>query len=438
MLAYFDCYSGISGDMTLGALVDLGVSPRDLEKSLKRNLRLRGFRLEARNVKQCGLRATRLRVIVEKKPARAGGADTPRRFPEIRQLVHASTLPERVKRKAIAAFLRLARAEAAVHRSTLNKIHFHELGSLDAIVDIAGSMLALDMLGIDEVYSSALPLGSGEIQCHHGTYPVPAPATLEVLRGVPVRLPAQAGPGDLAAPPARTGELVTPTGAAIITTIACQFDTPPLFRPTKIGYGAGSRTFPGRTNFLRVVLGEPLTPRDSAYPILRESLYLLSTEIDDMNPETYSYLLERLFEMGCLDVHLVPIQMKKNRPGVSLRILVPAARPETPTRSASPDTQEPLLNEIVAFILRETPTFGLKVQNVERYCLQRKIEKVRTKYGSILVKVGFWGDQFLKASPEYESCRSAALRHGVPFLEVYNAALAKIHTTYPPPARIKK
>jgi uncharacterized protein (TIGR00299 family) protein len=396
MLAYFDCYSGISGDMTLGALIDLGVNAKDLERALQKHLRLRGFRLETRNVTQGGLRATRLNVVINRKQ------DVPRRFSEIRCLVENSTLPESVRNKALDAFLRLARAEAAVHHHSLKNVHFHEVGCLDAIVDIAGTMLALDMLGIEEVYSSVLPLGFGEIRCQHGTYPLPAPATLEILRGVPVR------PGGIEA------ELVTPTGAAIITTVTRQFDSHPAFRCLKSGYGAGSRTFPGRTNYLRVLLGEPLASRVSTSAVLRETLYLLCTEIDDMNPETYSYLFEQLFAMGCLDVHLVPIQMKKNRPGTSLHVLV----------------QENLLEDAAAFILRETPTFGLKIQNVERYCLRRKTERVRTRYGAINVKVGFWGKEYLKASPEYESCRAAALHHGVPFLAVYNAALAKIESSY--------
>jgi hypothetical protein len=289
-------------------------------------------------------------------------------------------------------------------------VHFHEVGSLDAIIDITGTMLALELLGVDEVYSSRLRLGCGEVKCEHGIYPVPAPATVELLRGVPVE---------------RTqieAELVTPTGAAIITAIAKEFGAGMVFKSVKVGYGAGGRELAGRTNFLRVILCEPFLGGGYAEKTIHESLNVISTEIDDVNPEIYSYVFEQLFLMGCLDVHLSSIQMKKNRPGISLKVLV----------------EDKLVDKAVSFVLRETPTFGLKVHKVERYCIKRESKNVRTKYGSVKVKVGYWGEDFLKASPEYESCRELALRRKVPLIKVYNEALAKIEKIFPKESKVKK
>jgi uncharacterized protein (TIGR00299 family) protein len=392
-IAYFDCYSGISGDMTLGALVDLGLDIGALRKAL-RGLSVAGYSLKARRVIRCGISATKVDVELRKR-------NEPRRtFRDIKGLIQRSSLPQLAKQRAIEAFRKLAHAEATVHQSTVEKITFHEVGCTDAIVDIAGTMVGLEMLGIKHVYASALPIGGGTIRSHHGEYPVPAPATMELLKGVPIiTTDTQA-------------EVVTPTGAAIITTLAEQFGAFPTFRCTRIGYGAGTLELPGKTNFLRIMIGEEERARNLPYQ--KECLYLISTEIDDCNPELFTHVFDRLFALGCLDAHLMPIQMKKNRPGVTLEVL---CGPEH-------------LNVLIECIIRETTTFGVKVREVDRYCLRRRQATIRTDYGTVEVKEGYWGDELIRVTPEYRSCEALARSAGVPLLTIYNNALKQIELTY--------
>lgn len=393
-IAYFDCYSGISGDMTLGALVDLGLDVGALRKALG-GLALSGYTLQTRRVARCGVTATKVDVVTRRV------SEPKRKFRDISTMIQRSSLSRLTKQRAVEAFRKLAQAEATVHQSSVEKITFHEVGSTDAIVDITGSMLGIEMLGIDRVYCSALPIGGGTAKSHHGEYPVPAPATMELLKGVPLV------PCDI------QSELVTPTGAAIITTLAEQFGTFPLFRCTRIGYGAGMLEFPGKTNFLRIMVGDAeTTPVNHAYQ--KERLCMISTEIDDCNPEIFTYLFDRLFTLGCLDAHLMPIQMKKNRPGVTLEVLCEAD----------------CLHGLIECIIRETTTLGVKVQEVDRYCLRRKQASVQSDYGKVEVKEGYWGDELIRVTPEYRSCEALARCTGLPVLTIYNNAMKQIELTY--------
>jgi len=401
-IAFFDCYSGISGDMALGALVDLGLDVAELQRALA-SLPIEGFEIQSSIVKRSGIRATRIAVIVDE------AKDVRRTLDDLDAILDRSKLPGRALARTREAFRRLAEAEAKVHHRPIERIHFHEVGCLDAVVDIAGTMVGVELLGIERVLASPLAVGQGKIQCQHGELPVPAPATAQVLCGVPIYS------GGIEA------ELTTPTGAAIITTLAESFGPMPPMRPCRVGYGAGQREIAGQTNYLRVILGElyaekpaMTAPGDLAAHAEHETLYLLETEIDDMNPEYFSALIEGLFALGALDVHWTAVQMKKNRPGVSLQVLT-----DPPHRDAA-----------AAMIFRETSTFGLRVVAVERYCLRRSFDSVETPFGSVRVKVGYWGDQVLKVTPEYEECRRLAASSGVPLGRIYQAAAAAVERRY--------
>ncbi|MCX7014939.1 MAG: nickel pincer cofactor biosynthesis protein LarC [Candidatus Sumerlaeota bacterium] len=398
LLAYFDCSNGISGDMTLGALLDAGVDLKDLRKELKR-LPVCGWRLEAQEVRRVGVAGTLATVALSKSAAQPH-----RRYSDIRSMLEGVALPGRAGERALRAFLLLGRAEAAVHRIPLGKVHFHEVGAVDAIIDIVGSMVGLEMLGaegskipsaVEGFAASTVVVGSGEVQCGHGTLPVPAPATARLLEGAPVE----------AGPVAR--EMTTPTGAAILRALDPQFGPLPPVRLTKTAYGAGQREIPGRTNYLRLLLGEPLDSARGAGALRSDRLFVLTTEIDDMNPEHYGPALERLFRAGCRDAFLTPILMKKGRPGVSICVL----------------TDEEKRGEMLEILLRHTTTFGVKSIAVERHCLPRKRAAVATPYGMVHVKIGWWGDEVLKASPEYEDCRRLAEKANVPVGLVYQSAL---------------
>ena len=408
-IAYFDCYNGISGDMTLGALVDLGLDVAELRRGLA-SLPVEGFDIRAEAVKRQGIRATLVDVVVDE------AKDVRRTLGDLYAILDESKLPDRALARTREAFRRLAQAEAEVHRRPIDRIHFHEVGCLDAIVDIAGTMLGVELLGIERVLASPLAVGQGTIQCQHGQLPVPAPATVQILRGAPIYS------GGIEA------ELTTPTGAAIITTLAESFGPMPPMRPRAIGYGAGQREIAGHTNCLRVILGEPFEIAPAAAPsgdlaahTEHETLYLVETEIDDMNPEYFSALIEELFALGAFDVHWTPVQMKKNRPGVSLQALVDAGH-----RDAA-----------ATMIFRETSTFGLRIVAVERHCLRRSFDTIETPFGPVRVKIGYWGDRVLKVTPEYEECRRLAASSGVPLGRVYQAAAAEIERRYFAPGPVK-
>ncbi|MCX7017880.1 MAG: nickel pincer cofactor biosynthesis protein LarC [Candidatus Sumerlaeota bacterium] len=383
--AYFDCYNGISGDMTLGALVDLGVRIEALRAALAA-LPITSYKIETERVKRCGIGATLVRVIAGEHHAHRG-------FSEIRDIIANSAFSDAVKHQAIKAFHKLATAEAEIHETSMEKVRFHEVGAIDAIVDITGAMWGLEQLGVGRVIASSVCVGSGTVNTAHGIMPIPAPATAKLLEGTPI----SAGPMD--------GELTTPTGAAILTTITSEFKPLPEFMISRTGYGAGSRERKGHTNYLRVMLGEEKDAETRA-PVEKRELAIVQTEIDDMPGQLFGHLLEMLLAEGCLDAHIRPIQMKKNRPGVSIQALVEPGH----------------INRIVELMLRETATFGVKVLHCDRYCLRRAFQKIQTPYGEVSVKLGYWGDDVLKAMPEYEDCRHLAHEKRVPLIEVLNAA----------------
>jgi pyridinium-3,5-bisthiocarboxylic acid mononucleotide nickel chelatase len=393
---FFECQSGISGDMTLGALMDLGVDPKAIIEGLGA-LSALGFRLGSETVKQSGIRATRALVEVDESK------DVHRSWPELRKIVEDAKLPPRVERRALAAFERIALAEAKIHAVDINRIHFHEVGCLDAIIDVAGSMLALDILGVERVRCSPLNVGRGTVRALHGVLPVPAPATAEILKGIPCYQ------DDL------EGELVTPTGAAIIATISEGFGPMPEFTVEKTGYGAGTRVHEHRPNCLRVCAGQ-YAQSAIGQGLERERLRLLTAEMDDMSGEVFTALFERLFESGALDVNLIPIHMKKCRPGISLQVLA----------------QEAKVSALIETVLRESSTFGVKVIDVDRLCLPRRMETVETPYGTVAVKVGEWEGRLVKAKPEFDQCLQRAKEAGVSVREVLLSANQQIAVKYGP------
>jgi pyridinium-3,5-bisthiocarboxylic acid mononucleotide nickel chelatase len=380
-IAYFDCFSGISGDMVLGALIDLGLRLDELNEALS-TLDLEEFGIEAREVQSYSLRATKVDVIVPESVL-------VRTFANIRDLIVSSGLPETVKAMSLEIFMRLALAESVVHGKPVDQVHFHEVGAVDSIVDIVGSAFGIHALGITEVFSSPLPLGHGMIKTAHGSLPVPAPAVLEILedtptygRGIPT-------------------EIVTPTGAAIIKTLADAFGNAPLMRLEKTGYGAGTKDL-GVANLLRVITGEALD-----YPSEAEELAIIvSTNIDDMNPEFYDYVMERLFGAGAHDVWLTPIQMKKTRPGTVVNAL---CAPKDATT-------------IKRILIEETSTFGLRTSMVMKKAIEREVIEVETPWGKVRVKVGRESNHITSVSPEFSDCARIAGEQRVPVKEVFRKA----------------
>ncbi len=379
MIAYFDCFSGISGDMLLGALVDVGLALADLRADLSR-LPLSGYELTAERVTKAGIAGTMVRVHAEHSHTHRGLRD-------IVEIIAGASLPPEATGPAVQTFERLAAAEARVHGTTIDEVHFHEVGAVDAIVDIVGAFCGLHRLGIEKVYASALPLGGGWVDTAHGRLPVPAPATVELLRGVP----SYGGPVE--------AELVTPTGAAILTTICHDFGEMPPMTIHATGWGAGSKDLP-HPNLLRLFLGEPTTR-----PV-EQRLVLIETNIDNMNPELFGHLMERLFEAGALDVFYTPIVMKKSRPATLVSVL----------------SEPPLVDALSEILFRETTTLGLRLTEVGRRCLDREWRQVQTEYGPVRVKLGRWNDEIVSIAPEYEDCIRLAKEKGVPAKAVYDAA----------------
>lgn len=397
-LLYFDCYSGISGDMILAALLDSGVQLKSFLELLG-GLRLGGYRLKAEKVIRYGICGTNVEVQLDSSDR------VHRHLPQITALIGDSALPGPVKDKSIAVFKNLAGAEAAVHGISVDKVHFHEVGAVDAIVDIVGCVVLLHLLSVDKVCCSPLPLGRGMVQAAHGTLPLPAPATLELLKRH--RVPVYGRNTEM--------ELVTPTGAALLTTLAGTFGPPPAFTLQDVGYGAG-KLDPGYPNFLRVFIGavEDDPPVDNVN-LLEDQVWLIEANIDDLNPEIYGYLMERLFEEGALDVYFTPIQMKKNRPAVKLAVL---ASPEKFT----------FLTEIV---FRETSTLGLRVTEARKIMKRREVETVDTQWGPVRVKLvpPAPGEQLQHYAPEHEDCLAIARRTGLPLKEVYRLVESRFRQT---------
>ncbi len=377
-ILYFDCFAGISGDMTLAALLDLGLPEEKLRLELEK-LDIKNYNLNIFRSSRKGISAAGLEV-------KAGpGEESHRHFSDIRKFIEDSSLGGGVKKTSLAIFQRLAEAEAKIHAQKVEEVHFHEVGAVDSIVDIVGTAIGIEFFQPGKIFSSELPMGRGFVQCEHGRLPLPAPATLEILKGYPLK----GGEGE--------GEWVTPTGAAIVATLSSGMTSFPIMTPEKIGYGMGKKDFPDRPNLLRLVFGEA---RES---LPADSVTVIETNIDDMNPEFYEYLMERLFERGALDVSLSPLLMKKNRPGTLLRVISHTEEAET-------------LSDL---ILRESTSLGVRSYVAYRKKLPREVKEVETRYGRIRVKIS--GD--LRFQPEYEDCRRIALEKGVPIQEVYQEAM---------------
>jgi uncharacterized protein (TIGR00299 family) protein len=383
--AYFDCMAGISGDMLLAALIDLGVPLERLQADLQQ-LPIGPFSLSVSTVSLNGIRARQ--VDIEFPDTRVE-----RHFSDIQALIANSALPEGVKRMALKTFRRLAEAEAEVHGCALDEVHFHEVGALDAIVDIVGAALCRHYLEIDQITASPLPMGSGFVNCRHGVLPLPAPATLSLLRNVPLK------------GVAIEAELVTPTGAALVTEMAESFGPFPAMTLGRVGYGAGHQRFDDRPNLLRVVLGHPAVEAMRGPDILVEDrIEVIETAIDDLNPEVFGYLMERLLAIDeVLDVYWIPVYMKKNRPGTLVQVMCRAGQSQS----------------AVEVIFNETSTLGMRLHPVRRLVLPREQSVLETSLGQVAVKRIRTPDGRERLLPEYDECRRLAQAHQLPVNEVY-------------------
>ncbi len=380
-IAYFDCFSGVSGDMILGALVDAGVGIDVLRAELGK-LDLPGYEITTLRLNRGGIAATKVHVCVEQKEQPA------RRLSRIRKIIEDSTLSENIKSRSISIFEILAKAEAKVHGTTVDEVHFHEIGAVDAIVDIIGAVIGIDYLGIGELHSSPVNLGSGEVETAHGVLPVPAPATAELLKGIPCY-------GSTA-----PFELATPTGAAIMGSFAVRFGPLPEMQISRVAYGAGGKDIEGRPNVLRMIIGE-LQPRCE-----EDRSVIIETNIDDMNPQIYDFVMERLLQQGANDAYMTPVIMKKGRPGILLSVLVDPAN----------------MDAVIDTIFRETTSIGVRIKEVDRKKLVREVREVETRYGTVRIKISKRGGRVLTATPEYEDCRKAAEEKNIPIKQVMEEA----------------
>ncbi|MGH7254837.1 MAG: nickel pincer cofactor biosynthesis protein LarC [Nitrospirales bacterium] len=392
MLLHFDCRSGISGDMILGALVDAGVPVEDLVRRL-RGVPVKGYRLRARRVRRGGLRATKVEVEVRT------GYRAPLTLSRIRRIIAASRIPASVKGQARDTFDRLAKAEGRAHGQRPEAVHFHEVGVVDSLVDVLGGLLGVLMLGVERVTASPVNLGSGTIATSHGTLPVPGPAVAALSRGIPVY---SAGP---------TRELTTPTGLALLRTLTREFGPMPLMRPTEVGQGAGSADPKGWPNVLRVFLGQAVPDAGNTSRSDRDAILQIETNLDDVNPQVYDGVMDRLFEAGALDVTLTPVIMKQGRPGIVLAALAPRGE----------------AGAVASVILGDTTSLGVRMWEVTRWVLPRQIRTVRISGGTVRIKVATVGTNRTKAAPEYQDCRRIAERTGRPVREILETALLAYH-----------
>ena len=400
-ILYLDCFSGISGDMMVGALADLGITPSTFEWELSK-LELGDYHLHFERQTRGGISgvkfnvhggATHAETVPDTRSPEshhhAHSNASSRRFSEIRELLQASGLSDFVKLHATAIFRRIGEAEAKIHGVAIEEVQFHEVGALDSIVDVVLTCVGVEALQIARVYVSELVDGQGTFRCAHGEYPLPAPATLEILRDIPIR--------QVAVP----FELITPTGAAIVAEFHHIVGTMPEMRTTKIGYGVGKRELFDRPNILRAVLGEAEKSESS------DRIVELQANIDDLSPEILGAVQARLLKVGALDAFFTPIQMKKNRPGILLSVL---CRPS--------DRQE-----IQELLFTETSTFGIRYREIERITLDREVVQVQTAFGSIQIKIGSQDGKIFQVSPEFESCNAAAERSQQPLKRIYELAV---------------
>ena len=378
--AYFDCFSGASGDMILGALIDAGLSPQRLREELRR-LRIPTIRLKVRKVLKQGISGTQ--VIVEGRNEKRSH----RNLREVLRIIRRSGVEKEVKEKSEEIFNRIASVEARIHQVPMEEVHFHELGGLDSVVDIVGSVCGIRALGIEKIYVSKVNVGAGFVKCEHGILPVPAPATLSLMEGKPIYSSGV------------ERELLTPTGAALLATLGSEFGAMPRIHVDRIGYGAGRDDLP-HPNLLRLVVGT------SGSTSGKETVAVIETNIDDMNPQFYDYVMERLLAMEVLEVFVTPILMKKNRPGHLLTVICPSGK----------------LPSVAKFLFKETTTLGLRWHEEEREKTDREILHFQTKYGKIRFKLARWEERVVNLSPEYDDCKRLALERGVPLKDVFEEA----------------
>ncbi len=379
-IAYFDCFSGASGDMILGSLIDAGLNPQGLRETLK-ELRIPTIQLKAKKVLKGGLSATQL--IVEGR----GEKRHHRTLREMLRIVEKGRLEAEIKEKSREVFERIASVEAKIHRVAMEEVHFHELGGLDSIVDIVGVVWGVRQMGIEKIYVSRVNVGTGFVKCEHGVLPVPAPATLSLMEGRPIYSSGV------------ERELLTPTGAALLTTLGSEFGQMPVMNVERVGYGAGRDDLP-HPNLLRLIIGA------SAPVSAKERVIVVETNIDDMNPQLYDYVMERLLAMEVLEVFITPILMKKNRPGHLLTVICSSEK----------------LPAVTEFLLRETTTLGLRWHEEERAKAEREIVPLKTKYGRIRFKLARWEGKAINLSPEYEDCKRVAAEKGIPLKQIFEEA----------------
>ncbi|MBW2617210.1 MAG: nickel pincer cofactor biosynthesis protein LarC [Deltaproteobacteria bacterium] len=377
-IAFLDCFSGISGDLFLGSLLDAGLSFDELGQCLK-SLPFEKYRLEMRREARNHIFGTRFIVIPE------GKEHAHRNLEAIRKIIGQGNLSKPVKEKSIEIFENIARVEGKVHNQAPEEVHFHEVGAVDSIIDIVGTVYGIERLKIEKLYASSLPLGSGFTKTAHGTIPLPAPATLALLEGIPVY--------DSGIP----HEMVTPTGAALVKCLATSFGAMPPMVIQHVGYGAGSRDLEERPNLLRILIGYEQSEKDT------ETVVVLETNLDDTSPEWLGYLMDRLFEAGALDVVFCPVHMKKNRPGVQVQII------------ARPDHRDTLMK----ILFRESTTLGVRFQYSQRRVLKRSVAEVDSPWGKLKVKKVTKGDGEFFFLPEYEACREVALKNDRPLREIF-------------------
>ena len=382
-ILYYDCFSGISGDMNLGAMIDAGIDPDYLISELKK-LGLEGWELKTENDQRHGISGTKVTVRQTRHE------HVHRHLSDIEKIFEKSSLSSKNKELALKIFMKVAVAEASVHNIPIEKVHFHEVGAVDSIIDIAGAAICFNALNIDSVYVSKVELGGGSVKCDHGVLPVPAPATAEIMRGIPVKI---GGVGF---------EATTPTGAAIVSTLGTQFGIQPLMKIVKTAYGVGHKDNPDVPNLLRVFIGETYDNQEKGH----ESL-LLECNIDDMNPEFYEYISEKLFKAGSSDVYFTNIIMKKGRPAIKLSVICEKGTGEK-------------LKEI---IFTESTTLGIREIPFTKDTLIRKFEKMETTLGTVTIKRSFLNGEEVSAKPEFSECREIAEKTGIPVKEIYQKIL---------------
>ncbi|MFO0794393.1 MAG: nickel pincer cofactor biosynthesis protein LarC [Candidatus Brocadiaceae bacterium] len=386
-IAYFDCFSGVSGDMTLGACVDAGMDITFLKEQLSQ-LHLHGYEISAEIVKRAGISGTKVHVNITHDDHHTDHHhhNVHLNLSDIQAIIEKSALCADIKRDSIRIFQRLAMAEAKVHNTSIEKVHFHEVGAIDSIIDIVGSVIAIKRLGIEKIYFSSVPTGHGYVKCEHGTFPIPAPATAELLKGQFLKFV------DI------EKELTTPTGAAIITTLGEGLRCMPEMKILQIGYGAGSYDNPTIPNLLRIILGETITK------IATDEMWVVETNIDNMTGEMLGYVMDKIFDAGAADVYFTPIQMKKNRPGTMVSAIVA-------------ETQVPAVESV---LFNQTTTFGIRKYKASRTVLTREFKEVESSLGKIKVKIGTFNDEIKSVSPEYEDCKRVAEEKGIPLKKIYD------------------